>query len=50
MVRRFSLLWEVTHRRLMVIFRRFGITSWDCLSLKDRFNRNVGKYLHINAA
>jgi len=46
MVRRFSLLWKVTHRRLMDIFRRFGTTSWDCLSLKDgtdRFNRNVDK-------
>jgi len=46
MVRRFSLLWEDMHHRLMDVFRRFGTTSRECLSLQngtDRFNRNVGK-------
>jgi len=36
----------------MAIYRRFGTTSLDFLSLRDvtdRFNRNVGKYLHIYA-
>ena len=47
MVRRISLLCEDTHRRQMDISRRFGATSWDCLSLEDgtdRFNRCVYIY------
>jgi len=45
-VTRSSVLWEVTQRIFMAIYRRLGTTSLNCFTIQyatERFNWNVGE-------
>ena len=49
---RFALFWDVTRRRVVIVYRRFFVSYWDSTSEDgtDTLYRNVGKQLPHDAA
>jgi hypothetical protein len=47
---RFALFWDVTRRRMVIVYRRFGTTCRSLGDGADMLSRNVGKQLPGDAA